>query len=90
VRDLRPAPAPDLAHQERLTGLLMGCRPVVERVAPAEVLDLIERELGRPVELRGWGPTAADRAFRPGLARIACASLLPLGEGTPPQRPRII
>jgi adenylosuccinate synthase len=71
VGDLRPAPRPDLAHQERLGRLLARCAPVVERVAPAEALELIEQELSRPVALRAWGPTAAHRAF--GAASAASA-----------------
>ena len=61
VRDLRPARRPDLVYQERLTRLLVRCAPVVERVDPSEVLDLVEQELSRPVGLCAWGPTAADR-----------------------------
>jgi adenylosuccinate synthase len=75
--DLRPAPRPKLAQQERLTHLLARCAPVVERVAPAEALDLIEQELSRPVALRAWGPTAAHRAFRAGRASTAPAASAP-------------
>jgi adenylosuccinate synthase len=77
VGDLRPAPAPDLAHQERLTRLLGRCAPIVERVAPAGVLDLVEQELSRPVGLCAWGPTAADRTFRAAGASLAFAASTP-------------
>jgi adenylosuccinate synthase len=61
IADLRPAPWPDLAYQERLTGLLGRCAPMVERVDAHEILDLVEQETGRPVGLCAWGPTAKDR-----------------------------
>jgi adenylosuccinate synthase len=77
VGDLRPAPTPDLAHQERLADFLARCAPVVERVAPAEMLDLVEQELSRPVVLCAWGPTAADRAFRSDRAPVAFAASAP-------------
>lgn len=63
IVELRPAPRPDLAHQERLTGLLGQCVPVVERAHPQRAIDLVEQETGRPVCLCAWGPTAIDRAF---------------------------
>jgi adenylosuccinate synthase len=63
IVDLRTVQTPDLDHQERLTGLLGQCDPVVERVHPRELIDLVEQETGRSVGLCAYGPTAADRGY---------------------------
>lgn len=62
VERLPVAPAPSLEHQERLTRLLLSCRPELERLAGPEALpELLERTLGVPVGLCSAGPTAADK-----------------------------
>ncbi|MEN9934681.1 MAG: hypothetical protein RLZZ387_1260 [Chloroflexota bacterium] len=69
---LEPAPGPDLAHQERLTGLLARCCPVLERVADAEELpDLLAAELGVAVGLVSRGPAAADKRVLGGEVRAS-------------------
>ncbi len=57
----RLTPAPGLAGQEALTRRLLTARPVYDAVGgdPASV---IEEELGVPVTLRSYGPTASDKA----------------------------
>jgi adenylosuccinate synthase len=60
---LSPAPAPDLAYQEQLTSLLGRARPILDRLDGPEALGrLLAVELGAPVVLRSYGPTAEDKA----------------------------
>jgi adenylosuccinate synthase len=57
----RPA---DLAHQERLTGMLGRCRPVYTSAPTqnaAAFLDLIRGDLGTPIGLTSAGPTATEK-----------------------------
>jgi adenylosuccinate synthase len=57
IERLPVAPQPSLAHQERLTDLLMGCRPELEPLASQGALpDLLSAALG---------PTAADKRLLP-------------------------
>jgi adenylosuccinate synthase len=61
---LRPSPLPeDLAYQERLTRIVERCEPVY-RAVPGTVDDFlttVEAELGVPIRLASYGPTADDK-----------------------------
>lgn len=73
IARLPVAPQPSLEHQERLTALLMGCRPALEPLESPEALPgLLNAALGLRVGLLSAGPTAADKRL---LA-------LPAGPGT--------
>ncbi|MFJ4655552.1 adenylosuccinate synthetase [Nocardia sp. NPDC088792] len=53
----------DLAHQQRLTGLLSGATPVLSEL-PADVPGYLEERLGVPVVVTAHGPDRADRTIR--------------------------
>jgi adenylosuccinate synthase len=55
-----PGPERDLGYQERLTGMLLGARPVYEDPGP-DWPGLVEDVLDTPVALTSHGPTAADK-----------------------------
>jgi adenylosuccinate synthase len=62
ISHLPTAMQPSLEHQERLTGLLMTCRPELAQLDGPEALPtLLNGELGLPVGLISTGPTAADK-----------------------------
>ncbi len=72
ITRLIPRTAPDLPYQEEMTRALERCRPEFTPLPPltydtsnAEpLLQLIEGELGAPVALTSWGPTAHDKHER--------------------------
>ena len=55
-----PGPERDLLYSERLTGMLLGARPVYEHPGP-DWPGLVEDMLGAPVALTSYGPTEADK-----------------------------
>lgn len=60
---LLPGPAGDLARQEALTRRLLASRPVYDP-PPASWIAAVEAELGAPVWVASYGPTAADKTDR--------------------------
>jgi adenylosuccinate synthase len=74
VERLNPAPEVSLEHQEALTALLMRCAPELERVSPAALPGLLAAELGVPVGLRSFGPSAADKLAAP-APLVICAGI---------------
>ncbi|MEL7360657.1 MAG: adenylosuccinate synthetase [Bacteroidota bacterium] len=60
-----------LDHQERIGRALGTCRPVYEHdLSPAALAYRVADDLGVPLALTSWGPTAADK-------RIVASELLP-------------
>ena len=62
---IEPGPPHDLDHQQRLTSVLLGARPVLHE-PPASWAEVVEAEAGAPVTLLSAGPAAAaktERAF---------------------------
>src|SRR5690606_35387037 len=61
------APSPvcgDLAYQERLTGLLGRCMPILRAVEDtAELLDAIAAATGVPVGITSYGPAAGAKQW---------------------------
>jgi adenylosuccinate synthase len=54
----------DLAYQERLTDLLLRCRPALETLAGQQaLLDLLAAELGVAIGIVSYGPTATDKTI---------------------------
>jgi adenylosuccinate synthase len=62
---LKVSKAPDLVHQERLTGALFGARPRVEGVLPLHLLPWVEDRLSTPVRVVSFGATHMEKAERP-------------------------
>lgn len=60
VARLVPGPPRDLAHQERLTGMLAAARPAYADPG-GDWPQIVEQETGAPVVLRSHGPTAAEK-----------------------------
>jgi adenylosuccinate synthase len=60
VERLAPGPAGDLDRQAALTRRLLAARPVCDRVE-GDWIETVGRELGVPVALGSFGPTAADK-----------------------------
>ncbi|GAA1596990.1 adenylosuccinate synthase [Actinoplanes couchii] len=64
-RRIEPGPWKDLDHQERLGAALAAARPA-ETCRPDDWCDAISTELGAPVYLESYGPSAADKKIRCG------------------------
>jgi adenylosuccinate synthase len=67
LTDIRVSKKPDLVYQAELTRLLMGCLPIYQKFYRAcgpiesvagDYLSYIEQELGRPIAIASYGPTA--------------------------------
>ena len=67
------SPTPrSLAYQEQITRNLADCEPVLETVTDANaLLDLLVAELGVPVGLISYGPTAEDKRYVQGAYSAA-------------------
>lgn len=64
VDRLPVGPVGDLAHQEALTGLLRDAVGCGRRLAHGrDAVDTLERVLGAPAQVLGFGPARADRKF---------------------------
>ncbi|NJM09280.1 adenylosuccinate synthetase, partial [Candidatus Gracilibacteria bacterium] len=62
ISRLKLAPQPqDLAYQEQLTHYLLRCQPLLEHIDRAYLPELLAAELGIPIVIRSYGPTAADK-----------------------------
>lgn len=61
--DIRPGMQGDLEYQARLTRLLFRAHPCYEpgRLDSAELVAYIAQQLGAPVTLASYGPTASDK-----------------------------
>lgn len=73
VRSFRRKPfLSDLAYQERLTAVLGRAKIRYETVPTTpDYVSILERELGAPVVLTSYGPTAADKRVRQAGLRAA-------------------
>ena len=71
----------DLSHQQRLMQALQHARPVYEALPsdPERFVERIEAELGLPVTVTSFGPTALDKRHRRHEAERECNHL----DGTP-------
>ncbi|RYE95003.1 MAG: adenylosuccinate synthetase [Myxococcales bacterium] len=75
ITGIRHEPHPSRERQERLTAAMRRCTPQIEPVegwwsaddpACVRFVARIERDLGAPVVVRSFGPTAGDKLWSPG------------------------
>ncbi len=63
-RLLPVAGEPSLDYQELLTQQLMRCKPQLKALHPETLADFLASELGLPVGILSYGPTASDKLLR--------------------------
>lgn len=64
IHSLEVAPSPSLEYQEALGQRLFSCRPHLQKLANSEeLLSYLEEQLGLPIGIRSYGPSANDKVY---------------------------